>query len=93
MSNKFDLNNTFDPDEEKVTPKVSKEISTKMPTAAKGIDHYLRRTDTDPKAAKRAERQVAGLFGASAFFTLVFLVSFVAIPREDRKSTRLNSSH
>ena len=32
MSNKFDLNNTFDPDEEKDTPKVSKEISTKMPT-------------------------------------------------------------
>lgn len=89
MSNKFDLNNTFDPDEEKVTPKVSKEISTKMPTPGKGIDHYLRRTDTDPKAAKRAERQVAGLFGASAFFTLVFLVSFVAIPREKKIAVNL----
>ena len=74
MTNKFDINNTFDPDDENQAPKVSKEIASKLPTPAKGVDHYLRRTDTDPKAAKRAERQVAALFGASSFFTLVFFV-------------------
>ena len=89
MTNKFDINNTFDPDDENKAPKVSKEVATKLPTPAKGVDHYLRRTDTDPKAAKRAERQVAALFGASSFFTLVFLVSFVAIPREKKIAVSL----
>ena len=49
MTNKFDINNTFDPDNENQSPKVSKEVATKLPTPAKGVDHYLRRTDTDPK--------------------------------------------
>ncbi len=89
MTNKFDINNTFDPDKEDQAPKISKEIATKLPTAAKGVDHYLRRTDTDPKAARRAEIQVATLFGASSFFTLVFLVSFVAIPREKKIAVSL----
>ena len=89
MTNKFDINNTFDPDKEDQAPKISKEITTKLPTAAKGVDHYLRRTDTDPKAARRAEIQVATLFGASSFFTLVFLVSFVAIPREKKIAVSL----
>ena len=96
MSNNFDLNNTFDPDQGKQPEKVTKEVPSKLPTVAKGVDHYLRRTDTDPKAAKRAERQVATMFALSAFFTLVFLVSFVAIPREKkiavnfRKKSRKN---
>ena len=89
MTNKFDINNTFDPDSENQAPKVSKEIASKLPTPAKGVDHYLRRTDTDPKAAKRAERQVAALFGASSFFTLVFVVSFFAIPRETKIAVSL----
>jgi ubiquinol-cytochrome c reductase iron-sulfur subunit len=84
MTNNFDINNTFDPDQGAGKPKVSKEVATKMPTVAKGIDHYLRRTDTDPRAALRAERQVASLFGASMFFTLIFIVSFFAIPRETK---------
>jgi len=86
MTSNFDINNTFDPDQEKPTTPISKEIETNLPKPASGIDHYLRRTDTDPKAAKRAERQVATLFGLSSFFTLVFVISFVAIPRETRVS-------
>jgi ubiquinol-cytochrome c reductase iron-sulfur subunit len=39
----------------------------------------LRLADTDPVAAKRAERQVAILFGTSVIGTLVFLVSYFAI--------------
>ncbi|MEY3531501.1 MAG: QcrA subunit N-terminal region, partial [Actinomycetota bacterium] len=89
MTEKFDINNTFDPDKENQAPKISKEVATKLPTAAKGVDHYLRRTDTDSKAARRAELQVAALFGASSFFTLVFLVSFVAIPREKKIAVSL----
>lgn len=48
------------------------------PTPA-NIPHELRRADTDPRAAKRAERQVATMFGLSALFTVLFVVSFVGI--------------
>jgi ubiquinol-cytochrome c reductase iron-sulfur subunit len=41
--------------------------------------HRLRLADTDPKAAKRAERQVAILFGLSVVGTLIFLVAYFAI--------------
>ncbi|GAA2866623.1 ubiquinol-cytochrome c reductase iron-sulfur subunit [Paenarthrobacter ilicis] len=41
--------------------------------------HRLRLADTDPVAAKRAERQVAILFGTSVIGTLVFLVAYFAI--------------
>src|SRR6478735_3838327 len=41
--------------------------------------HRLRLADTDPRAAKRAERQVAILFGASVVGTLIFLVAYFAI--------------
>jgi ubiquinol-cytochrome c reductase iron-sulfur subunit len=41
--------------------------------------HRLRLADTDPKAAKRAERQVALLFGTSVVGTLIFLVAYFAI--------------
>lgn len=39
----------------------------------------MRLADTDPKAAKRAERQVALLFGISVVGTLIFLVAYFAI--------------
>jgi ubiquinol-cytochrome c reductase iron-sulfur subunit len=41
--------------------------------------HQLRMTDTDPRAARRAERQVAGLFGLSVVGTLVFCVGYFAV--------------
>jgi ubiquinol-cytochrome c reductase iron-sulfur subunit len=41
--------------------------------------HRLRLADTDPKAAKRAERQVAILFGSSVVGTVIFLVAYFAI--------------
>ena len=41
--------------------------------------HRLRLADTDPKAAKRAERQVAVLFGSSVVGTVIFLVAYFAI--------------
>jgi ubiquinol-cytochrome c reductase iron-sulfur subunit len=42
--------------------------------------HRPRTTDTDPRAARRAERQVAAMFGLSALCTIGFVVAYFAIP-------------
>ena len=44
--------------------------------------HKLRQTDVDPKAADRAERQVAILFGLSALGTILFIYSYLFISTE-----------
>ncbi|MEY4348230.1 MAG: hypothetical protein RIS43_649, partial [Actinomycetota bacterium] len=43
------------------------------------IEHELRAADTDPRIAKRVERQVAIMFALSALSTIGFIVSYVAI--------------
>ena len=43
------------------------------------IDHAHRRADHDPKVAKRVERQVAAMFGASALLAILFVVAYVGI--------------
>jgi ubiquinol-cytochrome c reductase iron-sulfur subunit len=43
-------------------------------------EHVYRKSDTDPKAADRAERQVAAMFGISAIGTVLLVVSYVFIP-------------
>ena len=45
--------------------------------------HKHRRTDVDPKAAQRAERQVAAQFLLSALATVGFVVAYVTIPRDE----------
>jgi ubiquinol-cytochrome c reductase iron-sulfur subunit len=45
-------------------------------------EHRPRRSDIDPRAAKRAERQVGLLFLLSAAATIGFIVAFFAIPRD-----------
>ncbi len=45
--------------------------------------HTPRLTDTDPRAARRAERQVSGMFALSALCIVAFTVAYVAIPTED----------
>jgi ubiquinol-cytochrome c reductase iron-sulfur subunit len=45
------------------------------------IPHKPRVTDIDPKAAKRAERQVASMFLLSIVFVILFVVSFVGIDK------------
>jgi ubiquinol-cytochrome c reductase iron-sulfur subunit len=42
--------------------------------------HHHRVTDTDPRAARRAERQVAAMFALSAVCTVGFVVAYVTIP-------------
>jgi ubiquinol-cytochrome c reductase iron-sulfur subunit len=38
--------------------------------------HAYRRSDIDPKAAKRREREVATLFGLSTLGTILFIVAY-----------------
>ncbi len=44
------------------------------------IAHHPRRTDVDPKAAKRAERQVATMFVLAALLILASVAAYVLIP-------------
>ena len=44
--------------------------------------HVHRAADVDPHAAKRAERQVATMFGLSMLATLVFIVAYFAVPSD-----------
>jgi ubiquinol-cytochrome c reductase iron-sulfur subunit len=46
--------------------------------------HRPRPTDVDPRAAKRAERQVAGMFVLSSLLTIGFVVAYFAIPNNTR---------
>ncbi|HAN71454.1 MAG TPA: ubiquinol-cytochrome C reductase [Actinobacteria bacterium] len=43
------------------------------------IPHRPRATDTDPKAARRAERQVATMFLLSMLFVALFVVAYITI--------------
>lgn len=47
------------------------------------IAHEWRAADVDPHAARRAERQVAGFFGASALLVILSVVFYVATPVTD----------
>jgi ubiquinol-cytochrome c reductase iron-sulfur subunit len=63
------------------------DLSPHQPPAPPGsiphadVEHRLRVTDTDPKAAKRAERQVASMFLLSVLFTILFVVSYIGIDK------------
>ena len=53
--------------------------------------HVYRTTDVDPRAAKRAERQVAGLFALSAVGTIIFLLGYILVPLHDAGAVRLST--
>ncbi|GAA1152721.1 ubiquinol-cytochrome c reductase iron-sulfur subunit [Nocardioides aquiterrae] len=46
-------------------------------------EHHWRPTDVDPRMEKRAERQVATLFGLSAICTVLFVVSYFTVGADD----------
>jgi ubiquinol-cytochrome c reductase iron-sulfur subunit len=46
-------------------------------------EHRHRMGDTDPRAAKRAERQVAAMFGLSALGTIVTMVAYYAVQLDE----------
>jgi ubiquinol-cytochrome c reductase iron-sulfur subunit len=43
-------------------------------------EHHLRITDTDPRAVKRTERQIATMFLLSAVLVVAFVVVYFAVP-------------
>jgi ubiquinol-cytochrome c reductase iron-sulfur subunit len=45
------------------------------------VEHRPRATDTDPKAARRAERQVASMFLLSMLFVVLFVAAYVGIDK------------
>jgi len=45
------------------------------------IPHRPRATDTDPRMARRAERQVAAMFVLSMVFVVLFVVAYIAIDK------------
>ena len=47
-------------------------------------EHQPRPTDVDERAERRAERQIAGLFGLSAVFTVLFVVVLLRLPHRRR---------
>jgi ubiquinol-cytochrome c reductase iron-sulfur subunit len=47
-------------------------------------EHQLRRADIDPKAARRAELQVATMFGVAALSILGSIIAYVAVPNTSR---------
>ncbi len=70
-------------------------VGVDEPIANPGLEpHQWRPTDVDPKAEKRAERQVAGLFTLAIIGAILFLVSYFVFkigepPRHDRQPRRL----
>ncbi len=69
---------------------MSDTTSTDLATHGHGDDaqfplppHHLRITDTDPRAARRAERQVAVMFALSALLVVGFIVAYVTVPTEN----------
>lgn len=58
-----------------------KDVISGVPVFPLG-EHKPRKADLDPKAAKRAELQVATMFGLSAVLILASIVSYIKIPTD-----------
>lgn len=64
------------------------EDTVEEPIANPGLPaHQWRPTDLDDRAAKRAERQVAGLFGLSMVCAVLFVVAYVTLEIGDNFDT------
>jgi ubiquinol-cytochrome c reductase iron-sulfur subunit len=69
-----------------VPEETGKDVVVADPVADPGLEpHEPRITDIDSRAADRAERQVATMFGLAGLLSIVFCVAYFAIPR-DRKA-------
>ena len=63
-------------------------VGVDEPIANPGLEpHQWRPTDVDPKAEKRAERQVAGLFTLAIIGAILFLVSYFVFKIGDHPDT------
>ncbi|HEY7044272.1 MAG TPA: Rieske 2Fe-2S domain-containing protein [Nocardioidaceae bacterium] len=63
-------------------------VTVAEPIADPGLPaHEWRPTDVDPKAEKRAERQVAALFGIAVVASILFIVSYIVFQVGDNPDT------
>ncbi|HEY6739401.1 MAG TPA: Rieske 2Fe-2S domain-containing protein [Actinopolymorphaceae bacterium] len=69
----------------------SREVTAAEQESGRGVEpfpdpglppHEYRLTDVDEKAAKRAERQVAGFFTAAALLLVAFVVAYLVVPKD-----------
>lgn len=68
---------------EQHSTELTKAESPGDPIPDPGIEKHLPRlTDVDEKAAKRAERQVATMFGIAALLAVAFVVAYFAVPKD-----------
>jgi len=66
-------------------------VATEEPTPDPGLPaHEWRPTDVSPRAERRAERQVAGLFGLAILGSIGFIVSYVVFGVGDNPDTIAN---
>jgi ubiquinol-cytochrome c reductase iron-sulfur subunit len=80
-----------EPEERVPTPQ---DASVADPIPDPGVPaNHERLVDVDPRANKRAERQVAALFGISALATVLFVVGYVAVPLDGGGLTELRTSN
>ena len=87
----FDVRDPRSPVEHREGHQAGTELEQRFPDPGLPT-HVHRRADTDKKAASRAERQVAALFGLSVLGTLVFVVGFFAIKLDDGKNDGINDA-
>ncbi len=65
-----------------ITPRDHDETETALGYSPHAdVAHRLRAADTDPKAARRAERQVTSMFLLSVLFVVLFVVAYVGIDK------------
>jgi ubiquinol-cytochrome c reductase iron-sulfur subunit len=68
-----------------------KGVAAEEPIANPGLpEHRWRPTDVDPRAEKRAERQVAALFGLAVLGAVGFIASYVVFKVGDNPDTFFN---
>ena len=71
-----------------VTHHAGDNLPAEEPIANPGLPaHHWRPTDVDPRLEKRAERQVATLFGLSAVCAILFVVAYVTLEIGDNHDT------
>jgi ubiquinol-cytochrome c reductase iron-sulfur subunit len=68
------------------------ELAANIPDTAGLPPHRPRQTDIDPKAARRAERQVSLMFLGSALMTVLFVIAFLQIPVEQEVNLPFSSA-
>lgn len=91
MSTSSDINSDIEPAGPAGPTEVEPAKPTGDPTPDPGFpDHGLRLTDVDEKAQKRAERQVAGMFGLASLLIVGFVVAYLIFTIQPAEGEAVN---